>query len=123
MNFSFRIIRLGNINNRCQFYTILKDRDEHSEANKFLQNERNKKSADFDRIKVRLKEIKNRFGARIGYFKTEGQENDLVYALHAGTRKQGYLQLNKLRWYCVRLSERCVILGNGDVNPNYSRKL
>jgi len=39
----------------------------------------------------------------------------MVRALHAGAKKDGYLQINALRWYCILLSRRCVIFGNGGV--------
>lgn len=115
MNFSFRITRLGDRNKRCQLYTIVKDGERLAEAHKFVQNPENQKSSDFNRLQTRLNKIKDRNGARIQYFKPEGTQYDLVHALHAGARKRGYLQLNHLRWYVIRLSERCVILGNGGV--------
>jgi hypothetical protein len=115
MNFTFRILALDYTCRRCKLYTIAKEGYEFSEAIKFIINERNKNSEDFERLKVRLENIKNRHGARIEFFKSEGTESDLVHALHAGSKKQGYLQLNHLRWYCIRLSDRCVILGNGGV--------
>lgn len=115
MNFSFQIKRLGSYNKRCQFYTIVKDDDELTEAVKFLNNKRIQNSPDFNRLLSRQKNIKNRHGARINYFKPEGTQKDLVYAFHAGAKKRGYLQINRLRWYCIRLSERCVIFGNGGV--------
>lgn len=115
MNFSFRILVLDDTCRRCKLYTIAKDGYEFSEAIKFIINERNKSSEDFERLKVRLHNIKNRHGARIHFFKPEGTESYLVQALHAGSKKQGYLQLNHLRWYCIRLNEKCIILGNGGV--------
>jgi co-chaperonin GroES (HSP10) len=115
MNFAFHIIRLGGINKRCQFYTILKDGEELTEASKFLTNERNKQSDDISRLNSKVDAIRNKVGARISFFKYEGNQQSLVHALHAGTKKEGYLQLNHLRWYCIRLSERCVIFGNGGV--------
>ena len=115
MNFPFRIIRLGRKNKRCQFYSIVKDNHELTEAAKFLNNNRNQNSSDFKRLLSRQNYIKNRHGARINYFKPEGTQKDLVYAFHAGAKKRGYLQINRLRWYCIRLSERCVIFGNGGV--------
>lgn len=115
MNFTFHIISIGGKSRRCQFYTILKDGEELSEASKFLANERNQKSEDFGRLKTRFDLIRNRVGARIGFFKPEGIDKHLVYALHAGVIKNGYLQVNTLRWYCIRLSDKCVIFGNGGV--------
>jgi hypothetical protein len=115
MNFTFRIIRLGERNKRCQLYTILKDDTDLTEAAKFVSNPLNTKSDDFGRLKSRLENIKTRQGARISFFKPEGKDDSLVFALHAGKKVSGYLSLNDLRWYCIRLSERCVILGNGGV--------
>jgi hypothetical protein len=116
MNFSFRIVRLGEINKRCQFYTVLKSGSDATEAEKFLMNRKNNSSPDFKRLKARLRNIKNRQGARYRFFKDEGKDDSLVKALHAGKKKKaGYIEQNDLRWYCIRLSERCVILGNGGV--------
>jgi hypothetical protein len=115
MNFSFRIMRLGDSNKRCQLYTILKEDSDLTEAVKFVRNPKNTKSEDFDRLRLRLENIKTRQGARISFFKPEGNDDSLVFALHAGKKVSGYLSLNDLRWYCIRLSERCVILGNGGV--------
>ncbi|TVQ81039.1 MAG: hypothetical protein EA358_01210 [Flavobacteriales bacterium] len=115
MNFPFRIIRLGYINKRCQLYTIVKETSELTEASKFIRNPKNAKSDDFDSLKTRLENIKTRHGARKSFFKPEGKDDGLVFALHAGKKVQGYLTLNDLRWYCIRLSERCVILGNGGI--------
>lgn len=115
MNFTFRILVLDDTCRKCKLYTIVKDGSELNEAIKFINNDRNKSSEDFERLKARLDNIKNRHGARISFFKSEGSELDLVHALHAGAVKQGFLQMNHLRWYCIRLSEKSVILGNGGV--------
>jgi len=115
MNFSFRIIVIDIHGKRCKLYSIVKEESELNEASKFLINQRNTDSADFQRLKERLDNIKSRHGARVNFFKHEGTESDLVYALHAGARKRGYLELNHFRWYCIRLSERCLILGNGGI--------
>lgn len=116
MKFSFRIIRLGNQNRRCQFYTVLKQGADNTEAVKFLMNKRNKNSPDFERLQTRFQNIKDRQGARYYFFKDEGTDDSLVKAFHAGAKKKaGYLEQNRLRWYCIRLSERCVIFGNGGV--------
>lgn len=116
MNYSFTIKRLGGSNKRCQFYSIVKDGEELHEASKFIANKRNQNSPDYIRLLQRQKLIKDRHGARWSYFKDEGKDDSLVKALHAGTkRKSGYIEQNNLRWYCIRLSERCVIFGNGGV--------
>lgn len=116
MNFPFTIIRLGGKNKRCQYYSIVKDGEELDEASKFLNNDRNRKSPDYNRLQTRFKKIKDRNGARWYFFKDEGKDDSLVKALHADKkRKAGYLEQNNLRWYCIRLSERCVIFGNGGV--------
>lgn len=115
MKFRFQIVRLGTQNKRCQVYTIVKDGESMTEAAKFMMNERNKNSSDFGRLATRLKKIKDRVGARIGFFKPEGKQYDLVHAFVANNKKQGYLDTNDLRWYCIRISEKCIILGNGGV--------
>lgn len=116
MKFSFTIKRLGGKNKRCQFYTIVKEGEELSEASKFLNNQRNQNSPDFKRLRTRKKNIKDRHGARWYFFRDEGKDDSLVKALHAGKKKKtGYIEQNNLRWYCIRLSERCVIFGNGGI--------
>lgn len=115
MKFSFAIVPVATQNKRCQLYSIVKNDDELHEASKFLQNEENRNSEDYESLKERLTYIKDRHGARIGYFKPEGDQWDQVHALHAGSRKQGYFHFNRLRWYCIRMNEQCLILGNGGV--------
>lgn len=114
MNFPFRIVRFYRKNKKCQFYSIYKADSEITEAEKFLNNDRNKQSDDFNRLKTRLNLIRERVGARTSFFRHEGGEYSLVKAFHAGNQKEfGYLEEARLRWYCIRLSERCIILGNG----------
>jgi hypothetical protein len=115
MNFPFRIIVIDTHGKRCKLYSIDKEDSALNEASKFLINQRNTDSADFLRLKERVDNIRNRHGARTNFFKHEGTESDMVYALHAGAKNRGYMELNRLRWYCIRLSERCLILGNGGV--------
>jgi hypothetical protein len=115
MKFRFQIVRLGTHNKRCQIYTIVKDGEDVSEAVKFLENPMNRASSDYTRLKTRLVKMKDRVGARIGFFKPEGYQHDLVNAFVASKKKRGYLDTNDLRWYCIRVSENCVVLGNGGV--------
>jgi len=69
MNFSFRTLRLGDTNKRCQLYSIVKEKSDVTEAAKFVSNTRNRERDDFGRLKSRLDNIKERQGARIEFFK------------------------------------------------------
>jgi len=47
MNFSFRTLRLGDTNKRCQLYSIVKEKSDVTEAAKFVSNTRNSERDDF----------------------------------------------------------------------------
>lgn len=64
MNFSFSIIRFGEKNRRCQYYTVLIENEQVHEAGKFLQNPLVQNSPDLSRLKTRFEKMKDRYGAR-----------------------------------------------------------
>lgn len=85
----------------CTIYTLQFLRDVESEFEKFVSKFREdaEYSEDFSRIA--------NTGALERYFRPEGKMNDSVVALPVTS--------SKLRLYCLRLSDRILVLGNGGV--------
>lgn len=95
----------------CTIYTLQFLRDVESEFEKFVAKFREdaEYSEDFSRIAAFIKRIV-RTGALEHYFRPEGRMNDSVVALPVTS--------SKLRLYCLRLSDRILILGNGGVKTS-----
>ncbi len=93
---------------KCTLYTLQFLRDTNSEFEKFVSKFINDDdySDDYTRIAAVVARIAKN-GALERYFRREGSGADSVVALPV---------LNsKLRLYCLRLSDRIIILGNGGV--------
>ena len=99
---------LVNNSESCTVYTIQFLKDDLSEFEKFIDKFRSdaKLNQDFQTI-MRFVEQVLANGALERYFRPEGQRNDSVVALP--------ILRSKLRLYCLRLSDKILILGNGDV--------
>ena len=95
----------------CTIYTLQFLRDVESEFEKFVAKFRDDAdySEDFSRITAFIKRIAMT-GALERYFRPEGKINDSVVALPVTS--------SKLRLYCLRLSDRILILGNGGVKTS-----
>lgn len=95
----------------CTIYTLQFLRDVESEFEKFVAKFREDAdySEDFSRIAAFIKRIAMT-GALERYFRPEGKINDSVVALPVTS--------SKLRLYCLRLSDRILILGNGGVKTS-----
>ncbi len=95
----------------CTIYTLQFLRDVESEFEKFVAKFRDDAdySEDFSRIAAFIKRIAMT-GALERYFRPEGKINDSVVALPVTS--------SKLRLYCLRLSDRILILGNGGVKTS-----
>ena len=95
----------------CTIYTLQFLRDVESEFEKFVTKFREdaEYSEDFSRIAAFIKRIAKN-GALERYFRTEGKMNDSVVALPVTS--------SKLRLYCLRLSDKILILGNGGVKTS-----
>lgn len=92
----------------CTIYTLQFLRDMESEFEKFIAKFRNdaEYSEDYARIAAFVTRIA-RTGALERYFRNEGRMSDSVVALPVTS--------SKLRLYCLRLSDRILVLGNGGV--------
>lgn len=86
-------------------------RDVESEFEKFVTKFREdaEYSEDFSRIAAFIKRIA-KTGALECYFRPEGKINDSVVALP--------VTASKLRFYCLRLSDKILVLGNGGVKTS-----
>lgn len=92
----------------CTFYTLQFLRDTESEFEKFVSKFINNAeySEEYTRIAAFISRIA-RTGAQERYFRPEGKLADSVVALPVTS--------SKLRLYCLRLSDKILILGNGGV--------
>ncbi|MGM9833903.1 MAG: hypothetical protein ACI31A_09505 [Candidatus Limisoma sp.] len=101
-------LRLVTDAKNCTIYTIQFLSEDDSEYEKFYLKFRNELefNEDFQRILNVLGRIAD-FGALERYFRPEGKMNDRVCALPVFK--------SKLCLYCLRLSDKILILGNGGI--------
>lgn len=92
----------------CTIYSIRFLSDEDSEVEKFYAKfkESSEYNADFERIISVLVGMLDK-GALERYFRYEGKMNDNVVALP--------VLKSKLRLYCLRLSDKIIVVGNGGI--------
>lgn len=92
----------------CTVYTLQFLRDMDSEFEKFVAKFKNDAefSEDFLKIATFIKRIV-KTGAQERYFRPEGKMSDSIVALP--------VTASKLRLYCLRLSDKILVLGNGGV--------
>ena len=92
----------------CTIYTLQFLRDVESEFEKFVTRFKNNAefSEDFLKIATYIRRIA-RTGAQKRYFRPEGKMSESIVALPVTS--------SKLRLYCLRLSDKILILGNGGV--------
>lgn len=97
-----------NSSENCTMYTIQFLSDDMSEFEKFISKFREdaELNPDFQAIMRFVEQILSN-GALERYFRREGKMNDSVVALP--------VLKSKLRLYCLRLTDKILILGNGDV--------
>jgi len=99
---------LVNSSESCTMYTIQFLSDDQSEFEKFISKFRQdaELNPDFQAIMRFIEQILSN-GALERYFRREGKMSDSVVALP--------VLKSKLRLYCLRLTDKILILGNGDV--------
>lgn len=87
-------------------YTIIFNGESDTEFDKFLLRFRSiaKYNADFNSILLSLEKVMSR-GALERFFRPEGRMSDNLSALAIDSRS--------LRLYCLRISDRILIVGNG----------
>ena len=92
----------------CTMYTIQFLSDEMSEFEKFISKfkENSELNPDFQAIMQFVEQILSN-GALERYFRREGKISDSVVALP--------VLKSKLRLYCLRLTDKILVLGNGGV--------
>ncbi|MCM1355904.1 MAG: hypothetical protein NC212_05825 [Staphylococcus sp.] len=92
----------------CTIYTLQFLRDMESEFEKFVSKfiHSAEYNEDYTRIAAFISKIAH-VGAKERYFRREGKAGDSVVALP--------VTASKLRLYCLRLSDKILILGNGGV--------
>lgn len=99
---------LVNSSESCTMYTIQFLSEDMSEFEKFISKfrENAELNSDFQAI-IRFVEQILSNGALERYFRQEGKMTDSVVALP--------VLRSKLRLYCLRLTDKILVLGNGDV--------
>lgn len=99
---------LVNSGDSCTMYTIQFLSDDQSEFEKFVAKFRQdaELNPDFQAIMRFLEQILSN-GALERYFRREGKMNDSVVGLP--------VLKSKLRLYCLRLTDKILILGNGGI--------
>ncbi|MCM1331058.1 MAG: hypothetical protein NC248_00435 [Bacteroides sp.] len=102
---------LVNSSDSCTMYTIQFLSDDKSEFEKFISKFRNDAvlNTDFQTIMRFVEQILSN-GALERYFRPEGKMRDSVVALP--------ILKSKLRLYCLRLTDKILVLGNGDVKDS-----
>lgn len=100
-----------NSSDSCTMYTIQFLSDDRSEFEKFISKFRQdaELNPDFQAIMRFVEQILEN-GALERYFRREGKMNDSVVALP--------VLKSKLRLYCLRLTDKILILGNGGVKQS-----
>lgn len=102
---------LVNSSESCTMYTIQFLSDNQSEFEKFIAKFRQNAelNPDFQAIMRFVEQILSN-GALERYFRREGKMNDSVVALP--------VLKSKLRLYCLRLTDKILILGNGGIKQS-----
>ena len=100
-----------NSSENCTMYTIQFLSDDMSEFEKFISKFREdaELNPDFQAIMRFVEQILSN-GALERYFRREGKMNDSVVALP--------VLKSKLRLYCLRLTDKILVLGNGGVKTS-----
>lgn len=93
------------------YYSVHLDKEEISELERFFEKfpEGCEYDDDIDTIIAWLDRI-GEHGALERYFRNEGRYGDGVSAIP--------IETNNLRLYCIRLSEKILVFGNGGVKDN-----
>lgn len=92
----------------ASLYTIIFEKDDLSEFSKFMTRFRDngRLQRDYQLILYALRKILEN-GVQERYFRREGKYNDRVCALP--------IDSGKLRLYCLRISDKILIIGNGGI--------
>lgn len=100
-----------NSSDNCTLYSIQFLQDEEYEFQKFVAKFKNDAvfGEDYEQIALFINQIIKR-GALERYFRPEGKMKDSVVALP--TLK------SKLRLYCLRMSDKILVIGNGGVKSS-----
>lgn len=104
-------LRLVKATKNCTMYSIQFLSEDESEFERFYSKFKNESiyNEDFERLLNILGRIAD-FGAFERFFRPEGKMSDRVCALP--------VLKSRLRLYCLRLSDKILILGNGDVKTS-----
>ena len=106
----FRLTEVADI------YSIKIDGKENTEFQEFMINFKDNGitsiNDDFNRILKSIQTIMSK-GAKEQYFRPEGKMLDRVCALPLYTTPRKHKEIGTLRLYCIRISDRLLIIGGG----------
>lgn len=106
---------------KVSYYSVSLDDNDTSLFEGFIKKHTTENKNKLDHILNWLKEIGNNYGARIYYFRPEGETADTSALPPKGIdRKPQYTEhgkkkSNSLRLYCLRANESVVFLFSGDI--------
>jgi hypothetical protein len=110
---------------KVRFYTVRFEDEEISETDKFFStfgNDANMRE-DLDILLGFLRRMGTVFGAKIGFFRHEGEAEALPPKAKV-VRQYGLVTFVEFdfRLYCMRLSDNVVILFNGGIKTTYTNQ-
>lgn len=92
---------------KAGLFTICFDGESYTEFQKFILKHKETYSEELNIILIAINKMLNGAGFLERYFRPEGKMKDRVCALP--------IETNKLRLYCLRISDSVLIAGNGGV--------
>ena len=107
------LIELLESGDKVSLYSPRFEGEKYTEFERFLLTYKDDYAEDIQILIRRLEIIKNR-GAEDRYFRYEGTKRDRVTALPS------HLDTSNLRLYCLNISHKVLILGNGGIKTTQS---
>ncbi|MEN0048261.1 MAG: hypothetical protein AAF806_14460 [Bacteroidota bacterium] len=106
---------------KVNYYTVRLEYDDYieedSEMDKFLkkfENTSSKIKEEFEDLLALIENIGNR-GAFERYFRFEDRANALPRSFTKNTKERVFFVETRIRLYCIRISDKIVVLVNGDI--------
>ena len=111
MNLGFKLVRIK-VGRKAKIYSIQYDGEGNHEFHKFVTNSEVRNHPDYQALRKKIKELYDKRGLLPQYFRPEDERclNPEICRIDYGV---GYLRL-----YCIRWSDKLLILGGGGIKPN-----
>lgn len=111
MNLGFKLVRIK-VGKKAKIYSIQYDGEENHEFHKFVTNPEVCSHPDFQALRKKIKELYDKRGLLQQYFRSEDEK-----CLHSEICRIDY-GVGYLRIYCIRWSDKMLILGGGGIKPD-----